>query len=132
ATEREARLVALRLRELKQRRHEVWDKDGKRFRPVEWSDMVVLLRSPAGRVEAFAQEFHHLGVPLEAARGGFFESLEISDLLCLLKLIDNPLQDIPLLAAMRSPLAGLSVDELAEIRAHNREPNFWLTLRQFH
>jgi ATP-dependent helicase/nuclease subunit A len=132
ATEREARLVALRLRELHCQRHEIWDKNEKQFRPVRWNDMVVLLRSPAGRVEAFAKEFNTVGVPLEAARGGFFQSTEISDLLCLLKLIDNPLQDIPLLAVLRSPLAGLSVDELAELRAHNREPSFWETLRRFH
>jgi len=131
ATEREARLVALRLRELKEQRHEILDKEGGRFRAVEWSDMVVLLRSPAGRVEAFAQEFHRLGIPLEAARSGFFESTEINDLVCLLKLIDNPLQDIPLLAVLRSPLVGLSVDELAEIRSHNRGQSFWLTLRRF-
>ncbi len=132
AVEREARLVALQLRELQQKRHEIWDKAKEMFRPVHWNDMVVLLRSPAGRVEAFAQEFDRLGVPLEAARGGFFESIEISDLLCLLKLIDNPMQDIPLLAVLRSPLVGLSVDELAELRAQNRESSFWLTVRRFH
>lgn len=132
ATEREARLVAMRLRELHRQQHEIWDKDQKNFRPVEYSDMAVLVRSPAGRVEAFAMEFNRLGVPLVAARGGFFESTEISDLLCLLKLIDNPLQDIPLLAVLRSPLVGLSLDELAEVRASNREPSFWLTLRRFH
>jgi len=135
ATEREARLVALRLRELKEQQHEIWDKDEKCLRPAQWSDMAVLLRSPAGRVEAFAKEFAGLDVPLEAARGGFFESLEISDLICLLKLLDNPLQDIPLLAVLRSPLAGMSVAELAEIRAQetpeNRAPNFWLAARTF-
>ena len=134
-TEREARLVALRLRELKEQQHKIWDKDEKRFRPAQWSDMAVLLRSPAGRVEAFAKEFAGLDVPLEAARGGFFESLEISDLICLLKLLDNPLQDIPLLAVLRSPLAGMSVSELAEIRARetpeNRASNFWLAARSF-
>ena len=135
ATEREARLVALRLRELKEQQHKIWDKDEKCFRSVRWSDMAVLLRSPAGRVEAFAKEFAGLDVPLEAARGGFFESLEISDLICLLKLLDNPLQDIPLLAVLRSPLAGMSMAELAEIRARetpeNRAPNFWLAARTF-
>ncbi|MBI4662753.1 MAG: UvrD-helicase domain-containing protein [Verrucomicrobia bacterium] len=132
AIEREARLVALRLLELHRQGHEIWDKAEQKFRPVQWRDMVVLLRSPSGRAEAFAMEFHRLGVPLEAARGGFFQSTEISDLLCLLRLIDNPFQDIPLLAVLRSPLVGMSVNELGEVRAHNRETSCWLAVKRFH
>jgi len=135
-TEREARLAGLRLRELKEQSHVIWDKAEKRFRPMRWSDAAILLRSPASRVEAFAKEFARLGIPLEAARGGFFESTEISDLISLLKLIDNPLQDVPLLAVLHSPLVGMSFAELAEIRAFenpaNRSKFFWLAARQFH
>jgi ATP-dependent helicase/nuclease subunit A len=132
AVEREARLVARRLRELKDGGHEIWDDEAKGFRPVRWSDMAVLLRSPSGRAEAFAKEFSRAGVPLAAARDGFFESLEVSDLINLLRLLDNPLQDVPLLAVLRSPLAGLSLDELAEVRTHNQEKYFWTALAVFH
>jgi ATP-dependent helicase/nuclease subunit A len=132
AVEREARLVAHRLRELKDSGHEVWDDEEKGFRPVRWGDMAVLLRSPSGRAEAFAKEFSRAGVPLLAARDGFFESLEISDLVNLLRLLDNPLQDVPLLAVLRSPLAGFSPNELAEVRAHNSEELFWTALVIFH
>ena len=76
--EREARLVALRLRELMTSQHPVWDADTGTFRPVRWSDMVVLLRSRSNKVEAFAKEFSRLGVPLQAARGGFYDSAEIT------------------------------------------------------
>ncbi|MBC8094180.1 MAG: UvrD-helicase domain-containing protein, partial [Akkermansiaceae bacterium] len=134
-TEREARLVGLRLRKLKEEYHEIWDKTEKRFRPVQWGDMAVLLRSPASRVEAFAKEFTNLGIPLEAARGGFLDSPEISDLVSLLKLIDNPLQDVPLLAVLHSPLVGMSLVELAEVRANEplekRSKFFWAGARQF-
>jgi len=126
--EREARLVARRLRELHDASHAVWDKDAGGFRPVKWSDMAVLLRSPAGRAEAFAMEFSKAGVPLSAARDGFFASLEVSDLLSLLKLLDNPLQDVPLLAVLRSPLVGMSLTELAEIRAGSNAKLFWAAL----
>lgn len=132
AVEREARLLARRLRELKESRHEIRDGEEDIFRPVRWSDMAVLLRSPSGRAEAFAKEFSKAGVPLVAARDGFFESLEVTDLVNLLKLLDNPLQDVPLLAVLRSPLAGLSLDELAEVRAHNPEKYFWTALVVFH
>jgi len=133
--EKEARLIASRLRELKNQATLVWDKDneGKEIqRPVTWSDMVILLRSPRGKAEAYAKEFARLGMPLAAARGGFFESLEVSDLLSLLQLIDNPLQDLPLLAVLRSPLAGLSADELAAIRLASRKGNFWTALVRWH
>jgi ATP-dependent helicase/nuclease subunit A len=132
AVEREARVVALRLRELHQSGQEIWDKQFQCRRRVEWRDMAVLLRSPSNRVEAFAQEFHKCGVPLQAPRGGFFESTEIMDLLSLLRLLDNPLQDIPLLAVLRSPMVALTLDELAEIRAHSGERRFWTAMRRFH
>jgi ATP-dependent helicase/nuclease subunit A len=132
ATEREARLVAQRLQALKNERLQVWDDGRKTFRDAQWGDMAVLLRSPSGRAEAFAKEFSKAGVPLVAARDGFFASLEVSDLLNLLKLLDNPLQDVPLLAVLRSPLAGLSLDELAEVRAHNPARPFWTALARFH
>lgn len=132
ATEREARLVALQLRAMRDAGVEVWDKEMKVRRPAQWRDMAVLLRSPKSRVEAFAQEFHKCGVPLQAARGGFFESTEISDLLSLLRLLDNPLQDIPLLAVLRSPLVAMTLDELAEVRAVSREQRFWEAVREFH
>lgn len=136
ATEREARLAGLRLRRLMDERHEVWDHQQQGFRPVRWSDMAVLLRSPASRVEGFAREFGRLGIPIEAARGSFFESAEVSDLVSLLKLLDNPLQDVPLLAVLHSPLFGMSVAELAEIRAWEkpeaRSKFFWMAARTFH
>ena len=69
-----------------------------------------------GKAEIYAKEFERAGVPLAVARGGFFESAEILDLLSLLQLLDNPLQDVPCIAVLRSPLVGLSLDELAEIR----------------
>lgn len=130
AVQREARLVARRLRALHDAGHTVWDQGESGFRPVKWSDMAVLLRSPAGRAEAFAMEFSKAGVPLSAARDGFFASLEVSDLLNLLKLLDNPLQDVPLLAVLRSPLVGLSLAELAEVRAGSQLKPFWTALGQ--
>jgi ATP-dependent helicase/nuclease subunit A len=132
ATEREARLVALRLRDLREAGHLIWDASQEQFRPVAWGDMVVLLRSVRSRAECFAKEFARLGVPLLAERGGFYDSAEILDLLSLLRLLDNPLQDVPLLAVLHSPLVGLSLDDLAEIRAGTEHALFWTALNQWH
>ncbi len=128
----EAQLVALRLRRLHAEQHEIWDKDAKGFRAVKWSDMAVLLRSPGPKADIFAKEFSRLGVPLLVARGGFFASLEISDLLSLLRLLDNPLQDVPALAVLHSPLVGLRVDELAAIRLAAAKVPFWTALLRWH
>src|SRR5208337_1386000 len=127
---KEARLLALRLRELKAQRHRVWDEQTGQMRPVEWSDMAVLLRAPSNKADSYAREFSRIEVPLQVARGGFYDSLEVSDLLNLLRLLDNPLQDLPLLAVLRSPLAGLTLDELATIRLSNKG-SFWNALVQW-
>ncbi|HWX19959.1 MAG TPA: UvrD-helicase domain-containing protein [Candidatus Binatia bacterium] len=127
-TDKEARLVALRLLELKARQHPVWDEEEQHFRPVQWRDMAVLLRAPTHKAESYAKEFSRLKVPLQVARGGFYESLEISDLLNLLRLLNNPLQDLPVLAVLHSPLVGLMLNELAAIRLVLPKAHFWTSL----
>jgi len=131
ATEKEARLVALQLKKLRRDKLQIWDDDKKVFRAVEWRDMVVLLRSPRNKAEIFAREFNRAGVPLHVKRESFYAATEVSDLLSLLQLLDNPMQDLPLLAVLRSPLVGLSVDELAMIRASQREDRFWGAMLKF-
>jgi ATP-dependent helicase/nuclease subunit A len=129
-TEKEARLLALRLKQLAAGRHEIWDAEKKNFRPAEWRDMAVLLRAPSGKAEIYAKEFGRAGVPLVVERGGFYDSNEIMDLLSLLHLLDNPLQDVPAIAVLRSPLVGLSLDELAEIRLTAKGVHFWTALNR--
>jgi ATP-dependent helicase/nuclease subunit A len=126
---KEARLLAARLTELKRSRHGIWDDKIKKVRAVDWRDMAVLLRSPAGKAEIFAKQFERAGVPLVVERDGFYDSSEILDLLSLLQLLDNPLQDVPAIAVLRSPLVGLSLDELAQIRLAT-SGHFWFALNQ--
>ena len=125
--ELEARMVARRLRELKESGHLI--SDNGEMRSARWSDFAVLLRSPASKREIYAKQFANAGVPLHVERGGFYDSSEISDLLSLLQLADNPLQDVPCIAVLRSPLVSCSLDELAEIRmaAHG---HFWFALNR--
>lgn len=127
-SEKEARMLALRLVELKDSKYGIRDPDGT-IRPVDWRDMAILLRAPSGKAEVFAKQFEKIGVPLVVERGGFYDSAEIADILCLLQLLDNPLQDVPLIAVLRSPLVGLSLDQLAEIRLLARG-RFWFALTQ--
>jgi ATP-dependent helicase/nuclease subunit A len=122
---REARLVAGHLRKCVAEKHRVWSEERKEFSDVQFSDMAVLLRSPRGQAELYAQEFERAGVPLAIVRGGFYDNIEILDLRSLLQLLDNPLQDVPCLAVLRSPLVGLSLAELAEIRLTLKDGYFW-------
>ncbi len=122
----------MRLNQLRAEKNKIWDDKEEAFRDVEWRDMAVLLRAMSGKSEIYAMEFERAGVPLVIARGGFYESSEISDLLSLLQLLDNPLQDVPCIAVLRSPLVGLSLDELATIRLTAREKYFWTALNRFH
>jgi len=127
---KEARMVARRLKELVAEPHEIWDDKKKIFRAAEWRDVAVLMRSPAGKAEIYAKEFERAGVPLVVARGGFYDASEVLDLLSLLQLLDNPLQDVPCIAVLRSPLGGCSLDELAEIRLAAKEVHFWTALNR--
>ncbi len=129
--EREALLVGRRLKALKSEKRPIWDEESSQLREVEWRDMVILMRSPRARAETYAKVFHQLGIPLSAARSGFSTSMEIRDLLSLLTIFDNPLQDIPVLAVLRSPFVGLSVDELVLIRLAQRGVRYWAALQRF-
>jgi ATP-dependent helicase/nuclease subunit A len=129
---KEARLLARRLHEVRNAAEPVWDEAENSFRPVQWRDMAILLRSPATKAESYAKEFARAGIPLQIARSGFYDSLEVEDLLNLLQVLDNPLQDVPLLAVLRGPLVGLALDELVEIRLALRGSHFWGALVRWH
>lgn len=123
----EARLAARRIRELMQPDQEgrvfhVMDKESKKYRRVEYRDIVVLLRTTRNWAEIFMEEFASQGIPAFADTGsGFFKSIEIRVILSLLQIIDNSFQDIPLLSVLRSPIVSLSTDELAELRLAERK-----------
>jgi ATP-dependent helicase/nuclease subunit A len=130
--EREAELIGRRLRRLRAEGFQVWDPAAGTTRPVRWQDMAILLRSPGGKAEAYAKVFERLGIPLLVARGGFYESIEITDLLGMLRVLDNPLQDLPLLTVLRSPWVALTPDQLATVRLSSRVSYYWTALRRFH
>lgn len=130
--EKDARLVGLRLQSLKAQKHPIWDEKAGAFRPVQWSDMAILLRAPARKAESYAKAFALLKIPLQVTRNGFYRTAEVMDLISLLQVLDNPLQDVPVLAVLRSPLVGLTIDELATIRLVNLKSHFWTALLKWH
>lgn len=96
----------------------VWDKEEGRYRPVRYGDIVILLRSVSGWVESFIDVLSGQGIPAFAeSRTGYFNTPEVETMLNMLALIDNPIQDIPLAAILKSPFGGLSDRELAHLTA---------------
>ncbi|MCL0077934.1 helicase-exonuclease AddAB subunit AddA [Peptococcaceae bacterium] len=113
----QARFVAKRIQQLMSEGYKVWDKDTKSYRDIKYRDMVLLLRSPSVIAETFAQAFKEAGIPAYAEVGsGYFEALEVQTILSLLKIIDNPRQDIPLVAVLRSAIFKFTEEELFKIR----------------
>ncbi len=101
--------------------------DGFTPRPMEYGDCVILLRALRYKAEQFASILRRYGIPVHCDSGaGFFESIEVRDMLSLLHVLDNQRQDLPLVAVLRSPLAMLPMadDALARIRlAYNDREN---------
>jgi ATP-dependent helicase/nuclease subunit A len=95
-------------------------KDGEmRPRPIRYGDIVILLRSMRFKGEDYAEVLRRSDIPVHSESGsGYFESMEVADMLALLKVLDNRAQDIPLAAVLRSPIAALPEpeDALARIR----------------
>ena len=89
---------------------------------AEYRDFCILLRSIKGHSKPFVDEFTRRGIPVscEAAKG-ILETPEITFLTSLLKIIDNPVDDIPLTAVMLSPVFGFTTDELSVMRSDFRK-----------
>lgn len=92
------------------------------MRPAAPEDIVILMRSPSARQTVFAAALAREGIPCDGGESeDFFSAMEVAVVLSLLEVVDNPRQDVPLIAVLRSPLVGMSADRLAEIRAVQRE-----------
>ena len=112
----EARFVARRIRQLLDEGYPVTETDGS-MRPCRPEDIVILMRSPGSRTAVFSEALSELDIPCSFEENGdFFHTMEISVMLALLVLVDNPRQDVPLISVLRSPVFGFSPDRLAEIR----------------
>ncbi|MHC4532742.1 MAG: helicase-exonuclease AddAB subunit AddA [Planctomycetota bacterium] len=100
---------------------QIYDKQQDAVRDVEYRDIVVLMRSLAKKANDYVEVFRLAGVPVSCqATAGYFQATEISDVLCLLKVLDNPQRDIELAAILRSPFFKVSDSELAKIKIHSR------------
>ena len=110
----EALAVATRIRELIASGFSI----GKEQTPVDYGDIVILLRTMSGWSEKFLEVLAEQGIPAYAdTSAGYFKSFEIRKALDFLRILDNPKQDIPFAAVLHSPIGGFCAQDLAKLRA---------------
>ena len=120
----EADYVAQRIRALIDGGASVWENGA--ARPAHYGDVAILLRSANSIGPVYRAALTAQGIPVSSeTSGGFYTSEEVSVLRSLLAVIDNPHQDVPLIAVLRSPLFGLTADDLAAVRTCDRTHDFY-------
>ena len=118
----QAVFIAKRIKEMLAGGYQTYDTQLKRYRPLQRKDIAILVRSAAKSVPILVRTLEDEDVDCYAeSRAGFFQTWEIQQIVNLLKLIDNPLQDIPAAAVMLSFFGGFSADELTRIRLAGRQ-----------
>ena len=96
----------------------VWDKKEKQYRPARYQDCVILLRTITGWAENFVNVLMDMGIPAYAtSKTGYFSTTEVQTILNYLRILDNPMQEIPFTGVLLSPLGGCSARELALLKA---------------
>ena len=127
----EAKFVAKKIREIVDSKELVWDKKQNKYREVMYKDIVVLLRSTSVLAPIYEKEIMSLNIPVFSDTSSqYLDSIEISTIMSLLKIIDNPMQDIPLVTVLRSPIFNFSDNELVEIRLCDEKSQFYVALRK--
>lgn len=109
----EGRLIAEKIRTMMEEKQQVMNKDGT-FRPVAYGDIVILLRSVSSKGPVLLKTLEENGIPAVSDReDDFVRNNEVQVLWALLKILDNPLQDLPLTAVLRSFFVGLDEKDLS-------------------
>ncbi len=121
----EGRMIATRIKAL-MKDFLVFDKETKSHRPLRYSDIVILLRGVKGRGTELMETLMSFGLPAHVTdETGYFDTIEVDTMLSLLSVLDNPRQDIPVAALMRSPIFSFTNEELAIIRGSDRDTPFY-------
>lgn len=127
----EGKFIAHKIKELVGKL-EVYDKKTGQKRLATYRDFVILLRSTVGSLDAFMEELTFANIPVYADNtGGYFNYTEVQIVMALLKIIDNPIQDIPLIAVLRSQIGGFTSEELTEIRLIDRNATYYEAMQKY-
>ncbi len=123
--EAEAKHIAAYIKEIMQSGKVIKDKNTKELRNANYGDFAVIVRAMKGNASILVKAFNEAGIPVTYAKDSFLESNEISIILSLLSVIDNPSRDVSLLAAMMSPIFKFTADDMAEIRCKDKKSSLY-------
>ncbi|WP_353856183.1 helicase-exonuclease AddAB subunit AddA [Bacillus sp. Bos-x628] len=127
----EARVIARKIKELIEQPFQVYDAKQQMSRNLQYRDIVILLRSMPWAPQMM-EELKKQGIPVYAnLSSGYFDATEVSVVLSLLKVIDNPYQDIPLAAVLRSPIVHLDENEMALIRTSDKKGTYYDAVKKY-
>ena len=129
--ELEAKFVANKIKELINSGFQVWDKKAEKYRDITYKDIVILLRSTSNLAPVYEQELINLEIPTFAdSSQEYLDSIEIQTIMSLLKIIDNPMQDIPLVTVMRSYIGKFTDNDLIKIRLSDSRDDFYTCIEK--
>ena len=129
--ELEARFVANRINKLIKGKYQVFDRKKNTYRDITYKDIVILLRSTKQSAPIYEKELLNLEIPVFSdASQEYLDSIEIQTIICLLKIIDNPIQDIPLVTVLRSNIGKFTDNDLITIRLTDKYDNFYNCLQK--
>lgn len=124
----EAKFVANKIQELLNSNYMVFDKK-QGYRKIRPKDIVILLRATSNLSPIYEKELSDLELPVFSdTLGTYLDTVEIQTILSVLKIIDNPLQDIPLVVVLRSSICNFTDNDLITIRLTDRNCNFYEAL----
>ena len=127
----EIAMVINRIKQFKNENLQVYDTQTKEKRNFKYSDIAILTRSRSDNL-TIMQEFAKNDIPLLVTDAkNYFQTLELTIVLNYLRIIDNPDQDIPLVAVLRSPLFNFTETDLAKIRVHSKNTGFYDALTSY-
>lgn len=123
--------VANKIKDLLNSNYKILDKKTKEYRKIMPKDIVILLRTTKNYSDIFLAEISKLGIPVFSdTNGQYLNSLEISIIISVLKVIDNPMQDIALIATLRSTIGGFTDSELVDIRLVDKNCSFFEAMQK--
>lgn len=129
--ELEARFVANKVKELVYNKFQVWDKKTEEYRNIKYKDIVILLRATSNLAPIYEQELLNLEIPVFSdSSQEYLDSIEIQTIMSLLKIIDNPMQDIPLVTVLRSSIGKFTDNDLIKIRLADKSENFYTCMQK--
>ena len=125
----EAKFVANKIKFLIDSKFQVYDNKKKEFRNIQPKDIVILMRSTKNKASIYEKELQNQDINVYSDTSTeYLETYEIQIIMDLLKIIDNPYQDLPLVHVMRSPIGMFTDDDLLEIRLADKTDDFYTAM----